>query len=414
MNTKLSLLLLISIACSVPLSAQYWGPHPALSRRANPSISSTVKKGLFQQEQKKNVDRKEGIRNKLLQETLKKEFTLTFEDSMLLNEVFSEYIQNKWNLLSQQNRILENNPSLQQATQKNFRAKEGEVNYAEITKGYKYIFIGEYHHLDSLHQEESLILAQIRKANPQAKILFATEELALVSEKAPIFFSQEEQWPALHMEPLVDSGAYQSALREQMDLLPLAEFLPSQAPDGSAVLKMGTMNISYPYTLREALSEHDKLASTFLGMTKRNDLWIRYIKAIAPYYDIIIVHAGNLHFQRGGIALLSLPESFPAEQSLSIFLQTKEALQGTESLKETADAFYGNFSHLGPTFFKKLIKKSLSKKPSKKYWFYQAINPADFLSEQKKRHYAQNLEQLQKLSSSHNQQGHSALTVMVP
>lgn len=58
--------------------------------------------------------------------------------------------------------------------------------------------------------------------------------------------------------------------------------------------------------LEKILYLHDFISRSPWGMDQRNAQWARYIKAIAPFYDIVITYAGNAHLSLpiSGAALL--------------------------------------------------------------------------------------------------------------
>ncbi len=224
---------------------------------------------------------------------------------------------------------------------------QGRPNYKKLLQGQKYIFISEdsKHETHSCLKETVTILQAARRANPQARILLASE-FSLVGDTHvwPIRFSGQ---PNSNVDTLGDyKQLEQVADRLNLDLLALDDACQAQW-QGQFYAKMGGTWIAHDpqnadiiqiaadfgfddpaapdYELMQRVAMQTFIAATSYGVQLRNRHWAHYIQAVAPFYDIIVVYGGNAHLSADGmwdsVAFLLNPT-----QAVSIHLYTDETL----------------------------------------------------------------------------------------
>ena len=197
-----------------------------------------------------------------------------------------------------------------------YTVNQGHPDYVRETKGAKYIYIGEAAHKSEQYINHSLLLLQeIRRAKPGAHILLASEFAVRTSQfSSPICFAMGEcsiasisnEYYTLHQEV---------ATTLQIDILALDNaFVNALWP------QIGDTNVSYDIddpSFQEALAAYEQIDPSYApydvadsainaswwGVQKRNEQWARYISAISPYYDVIVIYAGIGHIvsKFGGI-----------------------------------------------------------------------------------------------------------------
>ena len=214
------------------------------------------------------------------------------------------------------------------AMNKNFRSQK--PDYPKFFKNKQIIFIWEEggHAVPEIMDSTLEVLQEIKKANPNKRILFSPEQLiwfdmepfansALIAGKtdlrAPqIRFAGEEMHPnlksATRYENLWDKV---SALG--LDTLSMDDVLVDWSFMYS-FFKVG--NISIPYLGGEEAFDNAyyRFRSNYYGVHQRNTQWNYRIRLVEPYYDIIVVFAGGAHY-----GLKKLLDK-PADKVLDVFI----------------------------------------------------------------------------------------------
>ncbi len=231
--------------------------------------------------------------------------------------------------------------------------KIGHPDYAKETQGIKYIYLGEHHNTNAIPTEVEYFLTTLRQANPNARILLATEFATREKqENSPILFANPEILTALQNDtyqfpflwPFKHRFLFSTAIKLGIDVLALEDEFTYPGPEvrvklGNALVTADPHNpqiakilqqyhrITPSDTAQEILS--DFLARTDWGMVQRNMQWILYLQTVSPFYDIIVTYAGEAHFNT---SFASLPESlsngpyihfdFSTDEQLSEYLET--------------------------------------------------------------------------------------------
>ena len=191
--------------------------------------------------------------------------------------------------------------------------KTNRPDYGQATKGLKYIYLTDAsaHNTVSIVQEVQAVLRAVRKANPQAHILLATEFAYAVMDplSPPLRFANTPN-EVIDIYPEY-KGLQQTADELAMDILALDDVVyakdeqakkPYWAKVGNVLVEFSLKDIAQVTASYQARGENEKLAAahnflqaTSWGVQQRNDQWARYIQAVSPYYDIVIVYAGLGH-----------------------------------------------------------------------------------------------------------------------
>ena len=216
---------------------------------------------------------------------------------------------------------------------------EGRPDYTRETKGIKYIYVGETHNKTTFIQEMISLLEQIRKANPQARILVATEFAVSGRGKQPLAFAksirEHDDLPIYiasgHIKWFVTAGNL------DIDVLALDDYFNDytngQVKMGNALVTIPPDNPQISSILQEYVgsnyAEHRAmyyfLARSDWGIQQRNTQWVRYINALESFYDIIIVYAGNGHLSSGE-ARLGLPDLIKSDSFVNFMFYTDEQI----------------------------------------------------------------------------------------
>lgn len=114
------------------------------------------------------------------------------------------------------------------------KVKQGLPIYEQAVKNFSYIYIGEYHDAPVIQQEITKLLKAIRKANPDKKILLATEFLQRSHPLMSPLHKDGQEW-------LIDDLSYDvSALADELHIDTLAlEDNIIQIVDQVSLLKVG-------------------------------------------------------------------------------------------------------------------------------------------------------------------------------
>ena len=226
--------------------------------------------------------------------------------------------------------------------------------YSQLIKGQNTIFIAE----DINHEEASSIdhaaniIRIIRKENPHARILLASEFLNWLGDEAPGLLKKAGEKTNLY----ISEGympVFRAADQANIDQLALDDFIWT-TQDNISIVKIGNFAIyaSLEDQVPSLNLEQDKLEDLVLssmqlisvspwGVRERNRQWARRINALRPFYDIIIVHAGAGH--------LATTYSMDLAPMLHVADYLLISLLPMEQLPENKKIFYENRSNIAET-----------------------------------------------------------------
>ena len=190
-------------------------------------------------------------------------------------------------------------------------------DYGQETKGLPFVYVTDAsgHETRSIVSEVQHVLRSVRRANPQARILLALEFAVMTDFATPIRFAGKQ-----NKEMILD-GSYEA-------LAPLADELhmDTLALDDAIIWLEGEQYIAYKIgdkllveeIPQKTMEDEQKLQQLFMdlgillnqstyGVYLRNQQWLRYIQAAKPFYDIVIVYAGQGHIESTNLPVLDLP-----------------------------------------------------------------------------------------------------------
>lgn len=226
-------------------------------------------------------------------------------------------------------------------------------DYAREAKGFSYIYLTDAsgHGTQSITQEVAHVLRSVRQANPQARILLAFEFAYMTDFATPMHFARQSN-DKMDLYPVTNSLV---PLADQLniDVLALDDniLMKDSDEDGDPYLvyKIGNILLAKqvdPETVTDSTvfeRAYEELYlwanATTLGIYLRNEQWISYIKAVKPYYDIVIVYAGGGHIESSTLPTLDVPNQI-GKDAVTFNLYTAEqnqkedefALQGYQTL----------------------------------------------------------------------------------
>lgn len=192
-------------------------------------------------------------------------------------------------------------------------------SYVDVLSSKTHIFLWEQgaHSVPETIDTVAELLEAVRKANPNKRILFAAETFRLYGVRNHntfrteqlIYFSDEEKPPHLMWASGYDSLG-ERVHKMGIDMLALDDMTIVETPCGYA-LKLGDLYIqvpvlSSPISLEDLSGFLSMLSISAFGAYQRNKQWADYIKAVAPYYDIVVVMGENGHYQLK--EMLNFPE----------------------------------------------------------------------------------------------------------
>ena len=241
-------------------------------------------------------------------EQFEQENAALIEKTHLANKKTSDFVDDVYNLDCTLLTQLFQDPPLQ----------TGRPNYLQETQGVKYIYLGEHHGTKTIPAEVLEVLHAVRQAHPKAHILMATEFAEHIhSGNVPLSFSTPQHAEALSVNayrppfyvPSKHRKWFETATELNIDVLALEDYLsypqgqikmggallsaPADNPHVADIVRKYQKDIDNDFTAEDALN--DFLARSEWGMNERNQQWARYIKAVSPFYDIIITYAGQGH-----------------------------------------------------------------------------------------------------------------------
>ena len=181
--------------------------------------------------------------------------------------------------------------------------------YEQMAKGQRFVFIAEAvnHETPDAINEAAAIIQAVRKANPEARILLASEFLVWMGDPQCSLLQKADEKPCLAALPPY-APVFKSAQKAGVDMLALDDFICMHYLDNYSGVKIGkfvvfvnpkdkvpSLNLSQDPQDDLLLSAEQLIAVSPWGARERTHQWARRIKALQPFYDIILVHAGDGH-----------------------------------------------------------------------------------------------------------------------
>lgn len=203
--------------------------------------------------------------------------------------------------------------------------EEKRPDYGKETKGIAVIYLTDAsgHGTQTIVNEVKEVMRSVRAANPQARILLATEMAYLTDFDTPIQFAGKTN---KNMGTFKDTVSLLSqASRLGVDVLGLDDSVFWKG-DGGIWYKIGNRLLYLPASEEEFKEKFSSIvgfvgAST-LGMKLRNEQWVSYIRAVKPFYDIVIVYAGDGHID-SDLPFLDVPFLLGEEHAIFNFYTTE-------------------------------------------------------------------------------------------
>ncbi len=198
-----------------------------------------------------------------------------------------------------------------------YQQQKGRPNYGQETKNIKFIYLTDAstHNSQSVVEEIVQVLQSVRRANPQARIALATEFAYVTNLETPIRFAQRPNKEVFMDTPYNQLAAQADKLGT--DILALEDGVWASEGDTLArkignfwLLMNKDIHPAFVQNPWEATEEEFNALYGFLnvsswGVKQRNLQWTRYIRAVQPFYDIIIAYMGYAHTEG---AVESVPE----------------------------------------------------------------------------------------------------------
>ena len=250
-------------------------------------------------------------------------------------------------LNNQLDAIKEENPNL-------FYHAQGMPPYSQLIKGQTTIFIAEdiNHETTSAINHAANIIRIIRKENPQARILLASEFLNWMGDENPGLLKKAGEKSNLDvLEGYMP--VFRAADQANIDQLALDDFIWI-TQENTSIVKIGnfavyasledqvpSLNLAQDKLEDLALSTLNLVSVSPWGVRERNRQWARRINALRPFYDIIIVHAGDGH--------IAATYSMDLAPMLHVADYLLISLLPMEQLPENKKIFYENRSNIAET-----------------------------------------------------------------
>lgn len=235
-----------------------------------------------------------------------------------------------------------------------FYHAKGLPPYSQLIKGQNTIFIAESinHEAASSIDHAANIIRIIRQENPHARILLASEFLSWQGDEKPGLLKKAGAKTSLYVS---DSymPVFRAADQANIDQLALDDFIWI-TQENTSIVKIGNFAVyaspedKVP-SLNLAQDKLEDLASSILnlvsvspwGVLERNRQWARRINALRPFYDIIIIHAGDGH--------LATTYSMDLAPMLHVTDYLLISLLPMEQLPVDKEVFYENRTNIAET-----------------------------------------------------------------
>ena len=227
-------------------------------------------------------------------------------------------------------------------------------HYPAILPGKQIIFLWEEggHAVPEIMDTALEIIKEVKKTNPGKRILLAPEQLLWYDvqpfKQSALLNNTAYNQPAVHFadgenNPKIRSTNNYDHLWGQIsnlgvDIMAMDDVLIDTSWLYS-FFKVGDISIPYAGGTPEA---HDEAYTRFrhnqYAVHYRNAQWERYIRAVAPYYDVIIVYAGSAHY--GLKNLLRMP----ADKVLDVFMYKLVVADNVKQWEEKVHKESGDYA----------------------------------------------------------------------
>ena len=233
------------------------------------------------------------------------------------------------------------NNSLEEALEKVSTVEQKQPDYGTETKGIPFIYVTDAsgHGTQSIVREVNAVMQAVRQANPKARILLATEFGVMLDFSTPIQFAGKT-----NKEMLITASYDQlvpQANQLGIDILALDDAIVGPLDEEYTWCKIGNrlLFIPLPYEKVMAQEQWEKIGGfvnvSTLGMKLRNEQWVSYIQAVKPFYDIVIVYAGNGHIDSENLPEFDLPILLGDKYSVFNFYTLEQNKDDDEFLTKT-------------------------------------------------------------------------------
>lgn len=223
-----------------------------------------------------------------------------------------------------------------------YTPRPGRPDYVQQTRGIPYIYLTDAsgHGTQTILNEVIRVMRAARQANPQARILLALEFAVMLDFSSPIQFAgqkNEDFFLDEKYEPL-------KTLADQlnMDLLALDDVIWWQWDKDVLGYKIGDRLLAVPSDIALENCTPQQLddvrgivgASTW-GMQRRNEQWVSYLRAVKPFYDVIIVYGGSGHLDTSNMHEFDVPVQLQEKNVVFNFYTSERDQESDEYLDRT-------------------------------------------------------------------------------
>ena len=318
---------------SFPTAAYSGGEFP-FAPPADSALGRQLHTRIQQAQEQQKTDRLTTIQQKLAQ--VEKEFApkyLSWNEFLKMNKAAQERAELSYRLdLEETKRLLQQMDGTQTISMSN-----SFPDYKQLLKGFRNVYVGETHYTKAAQAEMTRILKAARELYPDKRILLASEFLLRLDETKsplknpadtagyfPIYPEISQLAQQLHIDQLAlddsmgviyeEKGSYSFYEKCGRYMVNFRDKIPvKEAQKNSALFQQwqkNTGNFNY------------ELGFSSFGVLERNRQWARYIQAVKPFYDIVLVYAGWGHIS--GTKSNDLQTLLGEEDVLSVILLVPE------------------------------------------------------------------------------------------
>ena len=182
-------------------------------------------------------------------------------------------------------------------------------DYKQLLKGFQYIYVGEEHDTVAAPAEMIRIMQAVRSLYPNKRILLASEFLSRLEDDISPLTKKVYSKDFLSSYPNVSRAAEDLGI----DQLALDDYIADYREENSNYFlasKCGQYFVMQKHKIPESEIGREEFSDAFwedwqnfaflvayspFGILERNRQWARYINAVKPFYDVILVYAGRGH-----------------------------------------------------------------------------------------------------------------------
>lgn len=182
-------------------------------------------------------------------------------------------------------------------------------DYKQLLNGFQYIYVGEEHYTVAAPAEMIRIMQAVRSLYPDKRILLASEFLSRLEDNISPLTKKLSSKDFLSSYPNVSRAAEDLGI----DQLALDDYIADYREENSNYFlasKCGQYFVMQKHKIPESEIGREEFSDTFwedwqnfaylvayspFGVLERNRQWARYINAVKPFYDVILVYAGRGH-----------------------------------------------------------------------------------------------------------------------